>query len=126
MMFIAADPSGCLPPRASYPLRVKLYLLRSVLAIGSWVMLVTANALFPESSLAGSPTVAITSPTASTTLTGTIVVTVSVTDTGTGVAGAQLQVDGHSFRSRLQHQSAHLFVGHYAVCEWCQLDRSAG
>src|SRR4029077_15634150 len=97
MMFIAANLFGCLPPRASYPLRVKLYLWRSVLAIGLWVALVTANALFPESSLAGSPTVAITSPTANTTLTGTIGVTVSVTDTGTGVAGAQLQVDGIPF-----------------------------
>jgi len=57
-------------------------------------MLVTANGLFLQSSLAAAPTVAITSPTASTTLTGTIVVTVGAADTGGGVAGAQFQVDG--------------------------------
>jgi hypothetical protein len=51
-MFIAADRSGCVRPRATHSYRVKLYLGRFALAIGLCVVLVTANALFPQSSLA--------------------------------------------------------------------------
>src|ERR1700726_422397 len=51
-MFNAADRSGCVRPRATHSCRVKLYLGRTALCIGLWVVLVAANALFPQSSLA--------------------------------------------------------------------------
>jgi hypothetical protein len=81
-------------PRAVYSLRQNFHRWTIFLWL---IFILTGTAFFPRTSLAGSPTVAITSPTASTTLAGTIFVTASVTDAGTGVAGAQLQVDGIPF-----------------------------
>ena len=96
-MFIAADRFGCLPPRASCSCRRNLYLWRSVLATGLWLMLVMASGLFLESSLAASPTVAITSPTASATLTDAVTVTVSASETGSTIVAVGLQIDGITF-----------------------------
>ena len=60
-------------------------------------MLVTANGLFLESSFAASPTVVITSPTASATLTDTVTVRVSASETGTRIVAVGLQIDGLTF-----------------------------
>jgi hypothetical protein len=97
MMFIAADRFDCSPPRAPYSCRRNFYLWRSVLATGLWLMLVTANGLFLASSLAASPTVVITGPTASATLTDTVAVTVSASETGTTIVAVGLQIDGITF-----------------------------
>jgi len=60
-------------------------------------MLVTANGWFLESSLAASPTVAITSPAASSMLTDSVTVTVTASETGTTIVAVGLQVDGLTF-----------------------------
>src|SRR5271165_2906001 len=97
MMFIAADRFVCLPPGASHSCRRNLYVWRSVLAAGLWLMLVTANGLFLASSLAASPAVVITSSAASATLTDAVTVTVSASETGSTIVAVGLQIDGITF-----------------------------
>jgi hypothetical protein len=113
-MLTSSDRLGCCAPTFLYPCKRKLYRWKSGLAMGFWLMFITAG-LFAQSSVTATPaiptpgstpTVTITVPAAGATvtagateaagatLTGTVTVTVSASETGTTIAAVGLQVDG--------------------------------